>query len=171
MGIAVTAARDGEPGALEGAVASMLASNREASAQALAHDVRCATDVTGFGLLGHLHELAAASGLAARIDLGGVGALPGVLALAAAGHVPGGAARNRAHVLEAWVDLEPGVPEEWIALLTDPQTSGGLLLAVAPGRCAGLAAALRRAGALAHEVGELLPGPAGRIAVGGRPSA
>jgi selenide,water dikinase len=65
----------------------MLASNREAAACALAHGVRCATDVTGFGLLGHLHELAAASGLAARVDPAGIGALPGVLELAAAGHL------------------------------------------------------------------------------------
>lgn len=171
VGIAVTAARDGDHRALPAAVASMLASNREPAACALAHGVRCATDVTGFGLLGHLHELASASGLAARLDPGGVGALPEVLGLAAVGHLPGGAARNRDHVLSRGVALDPSLPEEWIALLTDPQTSGGLLIAVAPERCGALAAALREAGARAHPVGELVAGPPGGIAVGGLPAS
>jgi len=167
VGIAVTAARAGDPSALPAAVASMLTSNREAAVIALAHGVRCATDVTGFGLVGHLHEVAAASGLSARIDLGGVSPLPGVLALAAAGHLPGGAGRNREHFLARWADLDPGADPGMIALLTDPQTSGGLLLAVAPERHEALAAALRAAGARADAVGTLEAGVPGRIVVGG----
>lgn len=171
VGIAVTAARAGDPSALAAAVASMLASNREASAVALAHGVRCATDVTGFGLLGHLHEVAEASGLTARIDPASLPALPGVPALAAAGHLPGGAARNRDHFLARWADPAPGITSGEVALLTDPQTSGGLLLAVDPAGHAALVAALRAAGARAHTVGTLEAGPPGRIAVGGRRAA
>ena len=166
VGIAVTAARHGDATALPGAVASMLASNRAASAVALAHEVRCATDVTGFGLLGHLREMAAASGLAAWVDPAAIPVLPGVRELAAAGRVTGGGERNRAF-LEPWVDLDPSVARTMATLLSDPQTSGGLLIAVAPARCTALAAALRAAGAEAHEVGRLCAGTPGRIAVGG----
>ena len=165
VGIAVTAARDGDPSALGAAVASMLRSNRDAARVALAHGVRCATDVTGFGLLGHLHEMAAAGGLAARVDPGAVVALPGVPELAAAGHLPGGAARNRAHYAR-WADPAAGVPDGLMDLLSDPQTSGGLLLAVAEERADALAAALVGAGARAHPVGRLEPGAPGRVAIG-----
>lgn len=165
VGIAVTAARDGDASALDAAVASMLRSNREASRVALAHGVRCATDVTGFGLLGHLHEMAAAGGLAARIDPEAVAALPGTPELAAAGHLPGGARRNRAHYAR-WADPAPGVPEVIWDLLSDPQTSGGLLLAVPQERAAALAADLLAAGARAHPVGRLEHGAPGRVAIG-----
>ncbi len=170
VGIAVTAARDGHAAALPFAVTSMLTSNRAAAAVALAHGVRCATDVTGFGLLGHMREMAFAGGVAAWVDLEGVVALPGVMELAAAGHVPGGAERNRAFLAD-WVDFDPSVSAAMRALLTDPQTSGGLLLAVAPEGVAALGAALRAAGARAHEVGRLVAGSPGRIAVGGLASA
>ena len=171
VGIAVTAARAGDASALPGAVASMLASNRAAAAVAREQGVRCATDVTGFGLIGHLHEVAEASGLAAWIDADAVTALPGVPALAAAGHLPGGAGRNRDHFLARWADLDAGVADGTIALITDPQTSGGLLLAVPRERHGALVAALRDAGARAHTVGALVAGPPGRIAVGGRRAA
>ncbi len=167
VGIAVTAAQAGDASALPAAVASMLASNRAASVAALAHGVRCATDVTGFGLLGHLREMALASGLSASVDADAVVALPGVLELAAAGHLPGGAVRNRDY-LDEWLDLDPSVSPQMAALLTDPQTSGGLLLAVAPESAEELGEALRAAGARAHDVAELVAGAPGRIAVGGR---
>jgi selenide,water dikinase len=167
VGVAVTAARAGDASALPGAVESMLTSNRAAAGVALAHGVRCATDVTGFGLLGHLRELAFASGLSARVDAAGVGVLAGAMELAEAGHLPGGALRNR-EFLEPWVEFERSVPEAMAALLNDPQTSGGLLMAVAPEGAAALADALVGAGAAAHDVGVLLAGDPGRIAVVGR---
>lgn len=166
VGIAVTAARHGDRSALPAAIDSMLMSNRAAASVALAHGVRCATDVTGFGLLGHLHEVAAASGLAAWVDPTAVVPLPGALELAEAGHLPGGAGRNR-EWLDQWIDLDPAVTPAMAGLLVDPQTSGGLLLAVAPPRAGVLAAALREAGARAHDVGCLVPGTPGRMAVGG----
>jgi selenide,water dikinase len=92
--------------------------------------VHALTDVTGFGLLGHLNEIALGSGLAARVGLKSVPLLPGVEQLAAQGHVTGASGRNWAGYGQH-VTLNSGgdVPK---ALLTDPQTSGGLLVACAP---------------------------------------
>jgi selenide,water dikinase len=164
VGIAIAAAAMGDASALPAAVESMLASNRAASEAALAHGVRCATDVTGFGLLGHLREMAAASGLEAVVDAGRAPALPGAHELAARGHAPGGAGRNR-DFLTAWVDVDAVVPDPARALLVDPQTSGGLLLAVGPSQRDALLGALEAAGAGAYEVGILRDGPPGRIRV------
>lgn len=166
VGIAVSAARAGSDGALVAAIASMRRSNRGASGAALAAGVRCATDVTGFGLLGHLREVAAASGLGAWIDPERVPVLDGVLELSAAGHATGGGGRNRT-ALEGAVAIDGAVPAELVGVLVDPQTSGGLLLAVPPGRLGGLMDGLHAAGAGAHEVGVLHAGDPGRIAVGG----
>jgi selenide,water dikinase len=163
VGVAVRAARSGEPAALDAAIAAMLASNGPGSAAALRHGVRAATDVTGFGLLGHLRELAAASGTSAELDAGALPLLPGALELAEAGHETGGAGRNRAFV-GPFADVDPAVPAALLALLFDPQTSGGLLLAVPPDRLDGLRADLPGAAV----IGRLADGPAGRIRVGVR---
>jgi len=93
-------------------------------------DVHAMTDVTGFGLLGHLNEIALGSGLAATVDLNSVPWLPGVEQLAASGHITGASNRNWAGYGEH-VKLN-NVSDVTKALLTDPQTSGGLLLACAP---------------------------------------
>jgi selenide,water dikinase len=108
------------------AVASMAALNDEASRAALAAGVLAATDVTGFGLLGHLWKLCRASGVSAVVDATAVPVLDGARSALAAGHVPGGSMRN----LE-WVrpHLQTGVPEDELLLLADAQTSGGLLVA------------------------------------------
>lgn len=92
-------------------------------------DVHAMTDVTGFGLLGHLNEIARGSGLAATVDLNSVPWLPGVEKLAASGHITGASNRNWAGYGEH-VKLN-NVSDVTKALLTDPQTSGGLLLACA----------------------------------------
>jgi selenide,water dikinase len=165
VGLAIAAARRGDPRALPGAVACMLRANAAAAAAARAHGVRAATDVTGFGLVGHLREMAAASGLEGRIEPAAVPALPGALALAGRGVVTGGGGRNREE-LAAAVDWDPAVPEPLRVLLHDPQTSGGLLLAVAPEAAGALARDLRAAGAEAHAVGSLRAGAPGRVVVG-----
>jgi selenide, water dikinase len=166
VGIITTAAmRDAcDTDAMEAAIDSMLASNGSASAAALAAGVRCATDVTGFGLVGHLAELTAASGVSARLDAGAVPALPGSLELAAAGVTTGGASRNRAFA-EGLAELSAAVPEEVVELLFDPQTSGGLLLAVPPAHLGALEEELAARGALGARVGRLGDGPAGTIEV------
>ncbi|MDQ1644250.1 MAG: selenide, water dikinase [Cryptosporangiaceae bacterium] len=109
------------------AIATMTALNRDASAAALAAGVICATDVTGFGLLGHLHKLARASGVSARIDAAAVPYLDGARAALGAGYVSGGTRRNL-----DWVRPHgdfAGISEDELLLLADAQTSGGLLIA------------------------------------------
>ncbi|MGX6607437.1 selenide, water dikinase SelD [Micromonosporaceae bacterium Da 78-11] len=109
------------------AVAAMTELNRDASVAALAARAVCGTDVTGFGLLGHLHKLARASGLTARVDAAAVPYLAGARAALAEGYVSGGTRRNldwvRPHLDAA------GVTEDELLLLADAQTSGGLLVA------------------------------------------
>ena len=109
------------------AVATMTGLNRDAAGAALAAGAVCATDVTGFGLLGHLHKLARASGVTARIDAAAVPYLDGARQALAEGYVSGGTRRNldwvRPHADTA------GVTEDELLLLADAQTSGGLLVA------------------------------------------
>jgi selenide, water dikinase len=123
-----------------------------------------ATDVTGFGLLGHLHRMLRASGVAGEVDAARVPFLPGAAELAAAGFVSGGTRNNEAF-LRDHVDLEPGLPPVAATLLFDAQTSGGLLLTVPPGRLAGLVEDLRGRGVEPALVGRVLQGPPGRIRV------
>ncbi|MFI6072354.1 selenide, water dikinase SelD [Actinoplanes sp. NPDC051343] len=109
------------------AIATMTALNRDASEAALKAGVVCATDVTGFGLLGHLHKLARASGLTARVDAAAVPYLDGAREALRDGYVSGGTRRNL-----DWVrpHLDPGsATEDELLLLADAQTSGGLLIA------------------------------------------
>jgi selenide,water dikinase len=109
------------------AVAAMTTLNRDAAAAALKAGVVCATDVTGFGLLGHLHKLARASRVTARISAAAVPYLTGARDALAAGYVSGGTRRNL-----DWVrpHLDPGsASEDELLLLADAQTSGGLLIA------------------------------------------
>jgi len=127
LGIGVLNSRHKATGELfEGAVATMTALNRDASRAALGAGVTCATDVTGFGLLGHLHKLARASGVTARIGSAAVPYLDGARAALAAGFVSGGTRRNL-----DWVrpHLDATVDEDELLLLADAQTSGGLLVA------------------------------------------
>ena len=109
------------------AVEVMTTLNDQASTQALAAGITCATDVTGFGLLGHLFKLARASGVTAVIDHAAVPLIEGTRAAAQAGHMPGGSRRNLEWVLPH-TDTG-GVGEQDLLLLADAQTSGGLLVA------------------------------------------
>jgi selenide, water dikinase len=108
------------------AVAAMTTLNRDASRAALAAGARCATDVTGFGLLGHLYKLARASGVSAVLDAASVPYLDAARDSAALGYIPGGSRRNldwvRPHLRSEADELE-------LLLLADAQTSGGLLVA------------------------------------------
>jgi selenide,water dikinase len=108
------------------AVSVMTTLNRDASRAALAEGAVCATDVTGFGLLGHLLKLCRASGVDAEIDAGAVPYVEGARASLAQGFVPGGSRRNL-----AWVapHVDTRVADDELLLLADAQTSGGLLVA------------------------------------------
>lgn len=135
-GLLATAGKEDllEPVAREALHASMRALNAVASRAALANDVRCATDLTGFGLLGHASHIARASDVTLRFDGRLLPELPGARALWASGVRTGGAERNESFVatLADWVAARPAD----IALALDPQTSGGLLVAVPPARLA-----------------------------------
>jgi selenide,water dikinase len=138
--------------------------NDAASRVLVAANVRACTDVTGFGLLGHLHRMLRASGVSALLDAGAVPLLPGALRLADEGFVPGGSKRNQEAVSDhvAW----PDATELTRAVLTDAQTSGGLLAAVPRDRVDVVLDALD--GELAHVViGAVTDGAAGTIAVSG----
>jgi selenide,water dikinase len=109
------------------AIAVMTTLNAQASRDALAAGISCATDVTGFGLLGHLYKLARASGVTAIVDSAAVPLIEGALDALRAGYVPGGSRRNL-----DWVAPHSdfgGLSEEQLLLLADAQTSGGLLVA------------------------------------------
>jgi selenide, water dikinase len=127
--------------------------------------VHAATDVTGFGLLGHLHNMLAASGMSAEVEAAAVPLLPRAVELAERGAVPGGTARNR-EALAPHVEFGAGVAEPIRVLLCDAQTSGGLLIAVDPDRASALIAALEREGTPATaRIGRIARGVAGRVAV------
>jgi selenide,water dikinase len=132
--------------------------NRAAS-EAMQHvRVHAATDITGFGLLGHLHEMAAASGVAARVRASSVPVIDGARALVAAGTIAGGTARNLEWLQEK-VQWDPAVDETTRVVLADAQTSGGLLIAVPETRAAALETALRARGVeWASRIGEIVPG-------------
>jgi selenide,water dikinase len=165
-GVVATAVKRGDPdpAAVAAAVAAMTALNRDAAEAALAAGVEAATDVTGFGLLGHLHRMLRASGVAGEVDAARVPFLPDAAELAAAGFVSGGTRNNEAFLGEH-VELEAGLPPVVATLLHDAQTSGGLLLSVAPDRLGGLVTDLRERGIEPAVVGRVLEGPAGRIKV------
>ena len=142
---------------VELATASMTALNRAAGEAMAEVGVNAATDVTGFGLLGHLAELLRASAVGARIDTARVPVLPEVDRLAAAGLVPGGSRRN----LEALADFvrwSPALDEPARLILCDAQTSGGLLMSVPDARRAALLAALESRGVAGAVVGQVVAG-------------
>ncbi len=151
------------PASIQRVVAVMSKLNRAASEAMLAVGVDACTDVTGFGLLGHLHEMAMASGLSAEIELGRVPVLEEAWELARQGVVPDGTHNNR-HYLEGKVRWEAISREEQI-VLCDAQTSGGLLIACPPERGEELATAMGRAGIEAAVIGRMARGLPGEILV------
>jgi selenide, water dikinase len=137
------------------AVRVMTTLNRAASEAMLAVSAQAATDVTGFGLLGHLAEIVRASGVGARLRARAVPFIDGTRALAERGLIPGGSRRNLAAV-EDVVRWDANLGEVDRLLLADAQTSGGLLIAVPPERADELIGRLRDAGTLAAAaIGEI----------------
>ena len=151
-GILSTALKRGLIGESEMApsIRSMRTLNDRASRVALAHGVRAATDVTGFGLLGHLGNILDASGVGAEIEFAALPLLEGARELAQRGVIPGGTERNMEAA--AHVEWSPSLSPAERYLAVDAQTSGGLLLAVNPGRVDALLVDLEEAGVLTHAV-------------------
>ena len=144
----------------QAAVASMTLLNQTAAAVAQASGACAATDITGFGLVGHLHKLALASGVEAVVDVDAVPVLPGAWSLLDEGFVPGGTIKNRDFV-GAWIDGE--YDERAFTMMADAQTSGGLLFACPPEAAATAVADLTGTGHSAAVIGELVAGRAGFI--------
>ncbi|HEX5323044.1 MAG TPA: selenide, water dikinase SelD [Capsulimonadaceae bacterium] len=150
--------------AMDAAITAMRTLNHAASAAAQRVGVHAGTDVTGFSLMGHLTQLCQASAVTARIAAKSVPLLAGALALSAGGIGPGGLDRNRAYFGER-VAINLGVPEPLARILFDPQTSGGLLLAVDPARVDQLLATLKDEGAGGTVIGEITEQSEGRVIV------
>ncbi|HEU5205035.1 MAG TPA: selenide, water dikinase SelD [Candidatus Limnocylindrales bacterium] len=165
-GVLVSGSRQGRTSAddLATAVAAMRTLNRAASEALLEAGVVAATDVTGFGLLGHGLEMARASGTRFVFDAGAMPILRGALELAAQGVETGGAAHNRRFVADV-LTVANGVPKELVTLAHDPQTSGGLLAAVPSDRAADVDDALARREVEHWWVGEVVAAGQGSVEV------
>lgn len=145
---------------------SMCKLNAAALDAALNYQINAATDVTGFSLLGHLHEMAAASGLSVQLQSGAVPLLPEARNCASMGLVPAGAYANR-NAYQNVVSLESSVDLEVTDLLFDPQTAGGLLLSCPEAAAMQLLDDLLAAGCTASIIGKFVAGTAGNVHVYG----
>jgi len=154
--------------AMPEAIRVMATLNKDACDAMLEVGAHAATDVTGFGLLGHLRNVCAASGVSARVISQSVPVLDAARTYVAEGIAPGGTHANW-RFLQDWVTYAPDVSNEDQLLLCDAQTSGGLLIALPAAQASELVAALTRRGTpAAAVVGEIVAGPAGRIEVATR---
>jgi selenide,water dikinase len=145
---------------------SMATLNKRAAELMLEVGVSTATDITGFGLIGHAREMALASNVSLALHAAKIPALEGALECIRAGHIPGGLKANR-DFAESAVAYDPSVAEDLRTLLFDPQTAGGLLISVSAADAAPLAGALRDAGVPAVAIGEVLQRTEPLIHVGG----
>jgi selenide,water dikinase len=167
-GVITTAAKDGAApaDALDTAVRGMLRLNRVAAQVALACGARGATDITGFGLLGHAGEMVEASGAGLAIQASRLPLLPGAWGLAEAGHFSGGMKRNRRHVeahFGGGLVIHPDVPPALVSLLFEAETSGGLLFSVEADQASGVSAEFAARGEEGWEIGEVLAQPVLRV--------
>ena len=168
-GVISTAIKKGKakPAWVDAAVKSMTTLNKRAAEVITGGDFRvnALTDVTGFGLIGHLREMLLASDVSASISAGRVPLLEGALECVRAGYIPGGLNNNR-DFAECLVEYDEGVPDDLRAILFDPQTAGGLLISTAGSDA--LTRALNDAGVPAVKIGEVKTNTKPRIRVRGR---
>lgn len=167
-GIVSTALKGGlaDAALVDRSVACMTTLNRKAAElMAETTEIHACTDVTGFGFLGHALEMAEGSGIGMRIRAAAVPYFPGIRPFVEEGVVPGGLIRNR-KFREKQLDIGPGCPDWLIDILFDPQTAGGLLIALPPDAAEALLRGMHAAGiAEAAIVGEIIPAPKGIIRV------
>jgi selenide,water dikinase len=169
-GVIATASKNDacDPKVREAAIESMLRLNRVAAEVAQATGCTGATDVTGFGLLGHAAEMVEASGAGIAFRAKDLPILPGAFALAEQGHWSGGMTRNRRHIETTFgargqLAIARELPEAFVNLLFESETSGGLLFSVPPGNAADVLERFRQRGESCWEVGEVTTTP--RMAV------
>jgi selenide,water dikinase len=167
-GVITTAAKNEAAPAevLDGAVRSMLRLNRAAARIARQFGATGATDITGYGLLGHAAEMVEASGVGIALSAARLPLLPGARALAEAGQFSGGMKRNRRHLdstLGARLAIDAAVPAPIAAMLTEAETSGGLLFSITPDRAGGVLEAFKAAGEECWEIGDVVADPVIRV--------
>lgn len=164
-GVITTALKRGiaTPEQVDAAVQSMSRLSQEAADLAQAHQVSAMTDITGFGLIGHGLEMARLSRVDFELEIDRIRFLPGAVDFARQGVFPGGMDRNLEYFSQ-WMDETSPLPEYARGLLYDPQTSGGLLMAVADERASDLLSALESKGEAAYVLGRVVAGT-GRILV------
>ncbi len=151
-----------DPAHVRAAIDSMLMLNRHASHVACSSGVNAMCDVTGFGLLGHGSEMAKASGVALEFEAGLLPLLPGALDYAREGIGTGGGARNR-QALDGTVVMDDSIEEAMVQILFDPQTSGGLLIAVPEDRGAPLEQRMAADGLGCWRIGKAVGGSGVRV--------
>ena len=167
LGVITTAAKNNEDdlGAIQQAINVMSTLNKTAAEVVAKFDVHALTDVTGFGLLGHLRNVTSASSVHARIWADAVPIISAAREYVRKGIAPGGTHANW-RFLREWVTYEDGISKEEQLLLCDAQTSGGLLACVSRDESHGLVRALQNAGVeMAALVGQIEEGPPGKITV------
>jgi selenide,water dikinase len=167
IGIITTAIKAGEAGknTVKNITRSMATLNRKASELMMEIGVHACTDITGFGFLGHAGEMLTDSKVGMVIQSSYVPYFTEAKSLAEKGFIPGGLYRNR-DFRKNMVEISPGVPEYMADILYDPQTSGGLLIAVAKTKAPRLLQALRECGVTdAAIVGDVVAAPQGKIIV------
>ncbi len=150
--------------AVSAALNSMRTLNRAARDAAAEVGPNACTDVTGFGLIGHLYQMLRASGVTARVEAAQVPPLTGALGLARQGIGPGGTERNK-NYFGGFVSVASGIEEAIVELLFDPQTSGGLLLSVAGDKITAMLDVMASHGVPAAVIGEVTELSAGRVEV------
>ncbi|HIC14937.1 MAG TPA: selenide, water dikinase SelD [Gemmatimonadetes bacterium] len=165
-GVIATAIKRGEvdENVIADAVQVMTTLNRSAAEAMLSAEVQAATDVSGFGLLGHLRGMMSASGTSATLETARIPFLAGARELTEAGHVPGGTRRNLED-LAGDLDFADSVDEVTRILLADAQTSGGLLMCVAPDRLTALLTDLEGHTPSASVIGEVVQEQPGTIRI------
>lgn len=163
-GLIATALKAGaaRPEHISQSVRWMTTLNRSAASAMVAARAHAATDITGFGLLGHLLDLCRASGVHARLSAGATPLLPGAMEYASRGYMSGGLLSNREHITRD-IDIAPKLDDALLDVLMDPQTSGGLLVCLAPEALHTFAGAVGQ-DALAAVVGTIVEAREGPIA-------
>jgi selenide,water dikinase len=167
-GVITTAAKNDKApeDVVQGAIDSMLRLNRVAARVARQFGATGATDITGYGLLGHGIEMVEASGAGLAISASRLPLLPGALALAEAGSFSGGMTRNRRHVAASFgarLTVASDVPPALASMLNEAETSGGLLFSISRDRAEGVLGAFAAAGERCWEIGDVLTEPVIRI--------
>ncbi|MBI3477015.1 MAG: selenide, water dikinase SelD [Acidobacteria bacterium] len=158
-GVISTAIKKGaaDPAWIAASVASMTTLNKKA-AELIAnkgYQVHGMTDITGFGVIGHVREMALASHVSVQLFSNQFSLLPGALLSVRAGHIPGGLKANR-EFAECVVEYQANIPEDLKTLLFDPQTAGGLFISIAPHECEGFVRELEDLGFPARHVGDVM---------------